>query len=358
VALTGSSFPISIQAIHSSVFPRKTCQVSRTGPPGERASLTSDPGQVAAEALSHPWCSTYPLDGEFIMRFIPVLVGVAIPLLAAGCATDGGPTAPMATSPGQSDPIPVGAASPWLTTVACGATVTTDLRLESDLVCPGSALTVTGSGIKINLNGHTIAGPGATSGTQGITVMAGEDVSIYGGTMTGFMFAVFVNVSTGVVVKDIEFTGNGTSVLLQGSSGNTIKGTLTWQNTFRAFMVRPTISGILSTNNEIVDNVLLDNPTGLFLIRQPGNTIKGNTISGSSIAAINLDPAPAGASDTEIKGNLITTSGVGIKIGAGWTGNTIRGNTIQTSVCAIQGSTAGNTLKGNILAGNTADFCL
>jgi parallel beta-helix repeat protein len=264
----------------------------------------------------------------------------------------------MPAGPRQSDRDRLVAASAPATTVACGATVMTDLTLAGDLSCPGNAFTVTGSGIKINLNGHTVAGPGATSGTQGITVMAGENVSIFGGTMTGFMFAVFVNVSTGVVVKDIEFTGNGTSVLLQGSSGNTIKGTLTWQNTFRAFMMRPTISGILSTNNEIVENTLIDNPTGLFVIRQPGNTIKGNTISGASIAAINLDPAPAGASETLIKGNLISTSGVGIKIGAGWTGNTILGNTIQTSVCAIQGATAGNTLQGNILSGNTADFCL
>jgi parallel beta-helix repeat protein len=123
-------------------------------------------------------------------------------------------------------------------------------------------------------------------------------------------------------------------------------------------MIRPTIAGALSTNNEIKDNVLIDNPTGLFVIRQPGNTIKGNTISGATLAAITLDPAPAGASDTMIKGNLISASGVGIKIGAGWTGNTLLGNTIQTSVCAIQGATAGNTLQGNILSGNTTDFCL
>jgi hypothetical protein len=188
--------------------------------------------------------------------------------------------------------------------------------------------------------------------------VAAEDISIYGGTMTGFMFAVFVGGSTGVVVKDMEFTGNGTSVLLQASSGNTIKGTVTWQNTFRAFMVRPNVAGMLSTNNKIVENALIDTPTGIFMIRQPGNTIKGNTISGASLVAINLDPAPAGASGTVINGNLISTSGVGIKIGAGWTGNTILGNTIQTSVCAIQGPTGGNTLRGNTLSGNTADFCL
>jgi nitrous oxidase accessory protein NosD len=292
------------------------------------------------------------------MRFYTACVGVTLALLATACTQDAGPTSPATSDSARTEPIPLAAASVPATAVACGATVTTDLRLESDLSCPGNAFTVTGSGIKINLNGYTISGGGATAGGMGITVVSGEDVSIHGGTMTGFMFAVFVNVSTGVVVKDMEFTGNGTSVLLQGSSDNTIKGTVTWQNTFRAFMIRPTLSGILSTQNEIVENIIADSPTGLFVIRQPGNTIKGNTISGASLAAINLDPAPAGASEAMIKGNLITTSGVGIQIGAGWTGNTIRGNTIQTSICAIKGAITGNALQGNSLSGNTADFCL
>jgi hypothetical protein len=169
------------------------------------------------------------------MRLL-ALLGLAISALAAACARDAGPTTPTTTSSREPSHF---AASSAATTVACGTTVTADVRLESDLSCSGNAFTVTGSGIKINLNGHTISGAGATSGTNGITVMAAEDVSIYGGTMTGFMFAIFVNVSTSVVVKDMEFTGNGTSVLLQGSSGNTIKKTVTTRNTFRAFMIRP-----------------------------------------------------------------------------------------------------------------------
>jgi parallel beta-helix repeat protein len=230
--------------------------------------------------------------------------------------------------------------------------VTTDLRLEDDLNCPAGALTVTGTGVTINLNGHTIAGAGVGNG---ITVTAADGVAIYGGTISGFFVGTFVNVSTGVVIKEVEYTGNVTAVLLQGSSGNTLKSIIARQNTTRAFMIRPTLTEIPSTDNDVVENQLVDNPTGIFLIRQPGNTIKGNTISGASIAAIDL--GFGGASGNIIKGNLLTSSGAGIRFGAGWTDNTILGNNFVANVCAIQGPFGGNILQGNVLSGNTTDFC-
>ncbi len=237
---------------------------------------------------------------------------------------------------------------------ACGDVIVSDLRLESDLTCPGDGLTVTGTDLKINLNGHTIAGTGVG---QGIRVTASQGVSIYGGTVRGFLRGIFVVSSTGLVIKDNEFTGNGTAVLLEGSSGNTIKGNVARQNGARAFMLRPNLAGELSTNNEVVENLLSDNPTGILLVRQPGNTIKENTILGASVAAIDLAFAGIGASTNVIKGNLLMTSGAGIRFGDGGTGNTILGNTIQANICGFQGPSAGNTLQGNVLVGNTTDFC-
>jgi len=283
------------------------------------------------------------------MRITTVLVGVVIPLFASACGPDAGPTAPLTT---ESGPESLASGSPPATTAVCGSTVTTDLTLESDLDCPGNGLTVTGAGLKINLNGYTIAGAGVG---VGITVSASQGISIHGGTIRGFLQGIFVAGSTGLVIKDNEFTENGTAVLLQASSGNTIKGNVARQNGLRAFMIRPNLAEVVSTNNDVVENLLIDNPTGIFLIRQPGNTIKGNTISGSSIAAIDL--GFGGASGNLIKGNLFTTSGAGIRFGEGWTDNTILGNTFQTNACAIQGPSAGNTLQGNILSSNTSDFC-
>ena len=248
-----------------------------------------------------------------------------------------------------------GGGSLLITSASCGDVITSDLRLENDLACAGDGITVMGSGININLNGHTIAGPGGGVGV-GIRVTASQDVSILGGTIRGFVQAIFVGGSTGIVIKDNEFTLNATAVLLQASSGNTIKANFAHDNSARAFMLRPNTAGVVSTNNDVVDNLLVDNPTGIFLISQPGNTFKGNTISGSTVAAIDLT-SPPGATGNVIKGNLLTTSAVGIKFAAGWTGNTVLGNTLQANACAFQGPTGDNTLQGNTLTANSTDFC-
>jgi len=238
---------------------------------------------------------------------------------------------------------------------SCGLTVVDDLRLENDLTCAGDGLTVTGTGIKINLNGHTISGPGSTN--LGIRVLSSQDVTIHGGTIRGFLRGINVVNSAGIVIKDNEIMLNATGVLLEGSSGNAIKANVARLNSARAFMLRPNLAGEVSTNNDVVDNVLIDNPTGIYLIRQPGNTFTGNTISGSTVAAIDLDPAPLGASGNVFKGNLLMASGAGIRFSAGWTGNTVLGNAIQSNVCAFKGPVSGNTLQGNTLIANATDFC-
>lgn len=244
-----------------------------------------------------------------------------------------------------------------VTNPSCGDVIVSDLRLEQDLTCPGNGLTVTGSGIQINLNGHTLAGAGPGTGL-GIQVISSQDVSIFGGTVRSFLRGINVSASTGIVIKDNVLTQNGTGILLEFSSGNTIKSNIARQNTLRAIMMRPNFTGtVVSTDNDVKDNVLIDNPTGIYIIRQPGNMFKGNSISGSTIAAIDLDPAPLGASGNVFKGNLLESSAAGIRFGAGWTGNTILGNTVQTNTCAFKGPSSGNTFQGNTLTGNTTDFC-
>ena len=264
-------------------------------------------------------------------------------------ACSGGET----TSPSATPSMNASSRSVAVTSAACGDVITSDLRLENDLVCAGDGLTVIGSGMRINLNNHTIRGTGAG---VGIRVNASQDVSIQGGVIRGFVQGMFVAASTRIVIKDNEFTQNATAVLFQASSGNTIKANIARRNTVRAFMFRPNLTGVSSTDNDVVDNVLIDNPTGVLLISQPGNTFKGNTISGSTVAAMDLT-SPPGASDNIIKGNLLTTSAVGIRLAGGWTGNTIRGNTLEANTCGLQGPNAGNTIQGNTFSRNSTDVC-
>ena len=76
----------------------------------------------------------------------------------------------------------------------------------------------------------------------------------------------------------------GTAVLLEASSSNPLKSKLVRQNSIWGFMLRPNLTcSVLSTDNDVKDNVLINNPTGIFVISQPGNTFKGNTISATPI---------------------------------------------------------------------------
>ena len=128
------------------------------------------------------------------------------------------------------------------------------------------------------------------------------------------------------------------------------------QNSVRAFMFRPNLTGVVSTDNDVVDNDIIDNPTGILLISQPGNTFKGNTISGSTVAAIDMT-SPPGASGNVIKGNLLTTSAVGIRLAGGIDQQRYPWQHPSANSCALQGPTAGNTLQGNTFAGNSANLC-
>jgi len=239
-----------------------------------------------------------------------------------------------------------------VTDVSCGDVLTTDVRLEEDLTCAGDALTVGADGIRINLNGHVISG-NATG--VGITLRQRSDVVIHGGTVRNFLTGIFVSQSTGVTIKDNGFTLNREAVFLIGSSGNVVKANRAWANTSRGIMLRPTTSGIVSTNNMVVGNTLIDNPSGILVFGQSGNTLKGNTISGSTVGGFDL--TGGGGSGNEIKGNLVSGSAAGIKFGTGWTGNFIIDNTFATNTCGLAGPGASNTYKDNVFASNVTNIC-
>jgi len=190
---------------------------------------------------------------------------------------------------------------------------------------------------------------------NGITVRGRHDVSIAGGAINGFLTGVFVATSSGVEIKNNAFTGNREAVFLNGASGNTVKNNVAWQNSMRGIMLRPTMSGVISTDNVVMDNVLTDNPSGILVFGQPGNTIKANEIRGSTVAA--LDLSGGGASGNVFKSNLLANSAAGIKFGTGWTANTFVDNTIQSNTCGIAGRSANNVFKENVFVSNGLDAC-
>jgi parallel beta-helix repeat protein len=238
----------------------------------------------------------------------------------------------------------------------CGTTILANLTLDHDLTCTGNGLIVGADGITINLNGHTITGPG--SGV-GISVPNRTGVLIVGGTVRNFLAGVQLVNSTAIVVKENRFTGNQDAVFLIGTSWSTVKENTAWQNTRVGVMLRP--SGIRnSTQNVVVENTLTDNTNGIILVDTPtGNTIKENRISASSNAGINVNGAVSG---NVIKENAFIGNAAGIRLnpGAGGlfpTDNRFIENTISMNTCGVMGPVGDNTFEENVLEGNVADLC-
>jgi parallel beta-helix repeat protein len=284
------------------------------------------------------------------MRTHTICLTAALSLLTSGCQTDADLASPSlqphsGVSYTSLSPLPE-------VILACGASVVSNLKLANDLNCPGDALMIDADGVTLDLNGHVVTGSGMGNG---ITVRARRDIVIRGGTIASFVTGIFVAQSSNVTITDNYLTLNREAVFLNGSTDNVLKHNQVGQNQLRGFMLRPTNSGLQSTGNLVQENVLWDNPSGILVFGQPGNTFKENRISQSTFAAFDL--TGGGASGNLIKENVLETSAAGIRFGPGWSGNTIKENRLLRNTCAVQGTSTGNTLRENILAGNTFNVC-
>jgi parallel beta-helix repeat protein len=233
----------------------------------------------------------------------------------------------------------------------CGPTVMDDLKLDHDLVCPGTALIAGADGIRIDLAGHTITGPGSGFG---VSIMGRSGVTVKGGQIENFTAGVLVNNSSGVVIKHMTFSGNGEGVDLQaGASGTTIKESAFYNNRARGVMMRTN-----SLDSVVKENSFSGNNIGVALNGTIGATVKENVILSGRAAGIRVN-VPAGGNlvaENTIDGN---PSGIDFPLtGTAWAvGNTFKENQISNNTCGIKGSTDGNDLLENTFTSNGADFC-
>lgn len=233
----------------------------------------------------------------------------------------------------------------------CGSTIVENFKLDHDVTCAGNALIVGADGIRLNLNGHTIAGSGTG---VGISVAGRNSVSIWGGTIENFLTGVLILNSTAVVVKDSQLIHNGDGVDLQaGSTANTIKANHFQDSLTRGIMIRSATSA-----NVIKDNTFNGNRVGILLFGPVGTTVKDNTVSLSGLAAIRVNVI---ATDNLIQENTVSSNPTGIDFIVTPTGsaigNTLRENTIALNACGLKGPLAGNALTENVFEGNTANSC-
>ena len=232
----------------------------------------------------------------------------------------------------------------------CGTTVLADLTLDHDLACSGTALVVGADGVRIDLAGHTITGPGTGAG---ILIVGRRGVWVVGGRIENFTAGVQVNSASGVVVKHMTFAANGEGVDLQtGSRGAIIK-----ENSFFDHRARGVMMRAGSADNVVKENAFSGNNVGVALNGTVDATVKENVMTSNRAAGIRINWPAAGNLVAE---NTIDTNPAGIDIPVttgSAVGNTFRENRISNNTCGINGPTAGNTVSENIFTLNGTDFC-
>jgi hypothetical protein len=206
---------------------------------------------------------------------------------------------------------------------ACGQTVTTDAQLTVDLTCPtGDGIDVGAAGITVDLDGHLITG---STGGNGVSISAVDDVTVTNGRLSGFATGVRVLDASGVSVTSLDITvapGALTSgVALGNAHGSSVSGT--------------TIRG-----------------GGIGVLVEEGSA---NSVSGNDFEAPQQGVILSGAASTSITSNRSTGSAAGIAIGTTSTDTTVEGNAFTVGVSGIYVDPFGNT--GTVIRGNTAsDF--
>lgn len=163
--------------------------------------------------------------------------------------------------------------------IDCGDTLNKDLTLKKNLDCASTdGLEVGKSGITIDLNGHTIEGPGGSY--NGIDNANGKDrVTIKNGTIRDFSYGAYLyNNSDGGparnTISNVTFRENGYGVNAYQASGLRLVGNEFLGGTYGAYLYN-------GGGDDILNNVFEEQTSyALYDYYADGETIEGNTSKG------------------------------------------------------------------------------
>jgi parallel beta-helix repeat protein len=185
--------------------------------------------------------------------------------------------------------LTIGAGNAIANHVSCGATITNDTKLDSDLIdCPGDGIVIGAPSITLDLNAHTVDGThgqqlGVPGGT-GIVNSSGHDgVELRGpGTVRDFVYGVmFLNASNNVV-SGLEASANLYGIFLGGdtATGNMIVRNVLNDNVFAGIHVTDEYAlNVAAGYNSVRKNTAFDNGYGILI----GGYGDGNVISHNAL---------------------------------------------------------------------------
>jgi large repetitive protein len=199
--------------------------------------------------------------------------------------------------------------------LSCGATITTNTKLDSDLTnCPSDGIVIGADNITLDLNGHTVGGDGVAARScfdegicdLGISNIAGHaGVTIKGGAVSGFDEGVFLSGSENRV-QGVATANNSTFGLIVGDS--------TGSRIDHNSSVDDGVSGILmfDSSDSRIDHNSVAGTTGYAMpvFGSSHNRLEQNVLTGDQHGILlESSDAHEGSNDNEIRANRISDGG-------------------------------------------------
>ena len=229
-----------------------------------------------------------------------------------------------------------------LTTVHCGQTLTTSVRLANDLTdCPGDGLVAGADGITVDLDGHTIDGVASTAcdrpdaPSHGIADAGNDGVTIENGTVRQFDFGVSAGSATDGLSNGrihhmtlVDDTFGGVS-LGTGGGAALMAGDRIDHNVVSGSACGDGLKLNGGRDDRFTDNRVAGSDTGITIccsVNDVDNVVQGNAVSDSGSLGILLFSS---ASD-DLVGNRIDGSGdTGILVNGQTSDDLVKGNVID-----------------------------
>jgi CSLREA domain-containing protein len=251
---------------------------------------------------------------------------------------------------GPGEPVPPTPPAPVPTAVTCGQVITTSIRLTNDLVdCPVDGLVIGAPNVTVDLDGHTIDGPGYFEGEPGSPIELPEiggpagvrnpgfsNVHLVNGTVKSFMFGVHLMAGSRFgLLENLVIQRNATAGIEMvnadnGRNGNTIRGNQLIDN-------EAGLNLMGGSENSLIENNLFQGNLGVAIWAQEAS---GHRILNNDVTGITADPALnsdggfllLASPDNEIRGNTLADTGDGgLVIEEGSHRNVVRDNTFTAT---------------------------
>lgn len=250
----------------------------------------------------------------------------------------------------------------------CGAVLTADTRLTRDLVCrSGPALTI-GANLRLDLGGHRIVGPGASSGAQGVVLTENAlDVTITNGTLKGWGSGVArteEGTSQRVVLKGVRLVQNKYALPVSISMTLEVSGSVLNDN-------EHAISGFQTAAITVDRSSFARNGVGVRSTSSGYVTITRSTFVGNETAVecyeVQCEISRAVLRDNStgiynwwssltLRSSTVSGADIGVFLQFGSSG-TLESNTFRDNATGVEASYLdGTVVRGNTFRGNDTGF--